>query len=813
MNIALNTTNNASNAAAAPAMRDLTLPVAGMTCATCASRIEKVLGRLPGVDAASVNLAAEQASVTYDAGLLSAADIAAAIGGAGFSVPNQTVELAIEGMTCASCSGRIEKALGKLPGVVLATVNLATETATVSVASGQLGIADVIAAVEKTGYGAKAVDRAEAGAGEEEELTRKSRKDLTVFAVSAFLTLPLVAQMVWELAGVEWRIPPLVQLALATPVQFWAGWRFYRAAWGALKAFTGNMDTLVAMGTSAAYGLSLYNTLVGAGGDLYFEAGAAVITLILLGKWLESRAKRGTTAAIRALMNLRPETARVLRDGREVEVPASAVASGDLVVVRPGERLPVDGVVEEGASQMDESLITGESLPVPKAVGDAVTGGAINGEGLLRVRATTVGAESVLSHIIKLVQGAQGSKAPVQKLVDRISGIFVPIVILIAAVTFLVWWGIGGDYPTAIINAVAVLVIACPCALGLATPTAIMVGTGQAATAGILIKDAEALERAHAITSVVLDKTGTLTEGRPEVVEMYSVDGDEAGLLKLAAGAQQGSEHPLARAVLAKAESEGAVLTPVENFKSLPGKGLEARLDGRDLLIGNRLLMAESGVETTALEKKVANLETQGLTVMWVAEKSPAGRILGLIAVGDAVKPHAASAVARLRESGIETVMLTGDNARSAAAVAEKVGVDRVVAEVLPEHKAIEIKRLKAENKTVAMVGDGINDAPALAEADIGFAMGTGTDVAMHTAGITLMRGEPMLVADAISVSKATYNKIRQNLFWAFIYNLIALPLASIGYLSPVIAGAAMAMSSVSVVSNSLLLKRWRAEF
>jgi Cu+-exporting ATPase len=558
--------------------------------------------------------------------------------------------------------------------------------------------------------------------------------------------------------------------------------------------------------------LSLYNTFIG-GGELYYEAGAAVITLILLGKWLEIRAKRGTTSAIRALMNLRPETARVLRDGREVEVPARAVASGDLVVVRPGERLPVDGVVEEGTSQMDESLITGESMPVPKTVGDAVTGGAINGEGLLRIRATTVGAESVLSHIIKLVQGAQGSKVPVQKLVDRISSIFVPIVIIAAIVTFLVWWGISGDYPTAIINAVAVLVIACPCALGLAMPTAIMVGTGQAATAGILIKDAEALERAHAITSVVLDKTGTLTEGKPEVAEIYSIDGDEAGLLRLAAGAQQGSEHPLARAVLAKAKSDGAVLTPVENFKSLPGKGLKARLDGRDLLIGNRLLMAESGVETTALEKRAANLETQGLTVMWMVEKSPPGKILGLIAVGDTIKPHAAGAVARLRESGMETIMLTGDNARSAVAVAEKVGVDRVVAEVLPKHKADEIKRLKAEDKTVAMVGDGINDAPALAEADIGFAMGTGTDVAMHTAGITLMRGEPMLVADAISVSKATYNKIRQNLFWAFIYNLIALPLASMGYLSPVIAGAAMAMSSVSVVSNSLLLKRWRAEF
>ena len=525
---------------------------------------------------------------------------------------------------------------------------------------------------------------------------------------------------------------------------------------------------------------------------------------------MESRAKRGTTAAVRALMKLRPETARVMRGGSEVEVPASAVAHGDVVVIRPGERMPVDGVVLEGASQMDESLITGESLPVPKAAGDPVTGGAINGEGLLRVRATTVGAESVLSRIIKLVQGAQASKAPIQKLVDRISAVFVPVVVLISVTTFVAWWSVGTDLSTAIINAVAVLVIACPCALGLATPTAIMVGTGSAAAAGILIKDADVLERAHRTTTVIFDKTGTLTEGRPTVSGAVALDGDADGLIRLAAAAQQGSEHPLARAILQRAGTAAGALPPVTGFRSVAGRGLIATVQGRKLVIGNRRMMAEQGIATEPLEDWAEAAEAEGRTAMWVAEKTPEPRLLGLIAAGDAVKPNAARAVARLGARGIETVMLTGDNARSAAAVAEEVGVGRVVAEVLPENKAGEVARLKSDGRIVAMVGDGINDAPALAAADIGIAMGTGTDVAMHTAGITLMRGAPELVADALSVSRATYNKIRQNLFWAFVYNIIALPLAAMGYLSPVIAGAAMAMSSVSVVSNSVLLRRWR---
>ena len=786
-------------------LRSVSLPVQGMTCASCAVRIERVLARLPGISEAAVNLASERAEVRFDGAEVTSGDIAAAIVRAGFTVPPETLELAIEGMTCATCSGRVEKVLGKQPGVASARVNLATERATVSVERGGAGLVDLIAAVERAGFGAKAVDSGQSGKAEEEELARRSRADLVVFAVSAALTLPLVAQMVWMIAGISWEIPPLAQLLLATPVQFWAGARFYRAAWGALKALSGNMDLLVAMGTSAAYGLSLFNVIDG-GGDLYFEASAAVITLVLLGKWLESRAKRGTTAAIRALMNLRPEIARVLRDGREIEVPAAAVVSGDTVVIRPGERVPVDGVVLDGASHMDESLITGESLPVGKSAGDAVTGGAINGEGLVQVRTTTVGAESVLSRIIQLVQGAQATKAPVQRLVDGIAAVFVPAVIAVAAITFLAWWLTGGELAGAVINAVAVLVIACPCALGLATPTAIMAGTGAAARGGILIKDAEALERAHRITTVVLDKTGTLTEGRPVVVTTLATDGDEAALMHLAASAQQGSEHPLARAVLAGARD----LARTDTFRALPGRGIEASVEGRTVIIGNRRLMGDEGIGFDALEAPAAALEAEGRTVMWVAEKAPEPRLLGVIAVGDTLRAGAAEAVARLTRRGIDTVMLTGDNALSAAAIAGEVGVGRVIAEVLPEDKAGEIERLKETGATVAMVGDGINDAPALAAAHIGIAMGTGTDVAMHTAGVTLMRGDPTLIADAIAVSRATFGKIRQNLFWAFFYNVIAIPLAAAGHLSPVIAGAAMALSSVSVVSNSLLLKRWR---
>ncbi|MBL6930425.1 MAG: copper-translocating P-type ATPase [Rhodospirillales bacterium] len=788
----------------------VSLPVEGMTCASCASRIERVIGKLNGIGAASVNLATEHADVSFDPAAVSRSDIAAAIVRAGFQVPAQTFELSIDGMTCASCVGRVEKALLKVDGVVTAEVNLATEKARVS---GLAGAAELIQAVEKSGFGAAMVSGDETQFLEDERRAKaRARHDLLVFGASALLTAPFIVQMLSMLSGSEFALSPMLQLLLATPIQFGTGLRFYKPAWGALKAGSGNMDLLVVLGTSAAYWLSVAILMVpelAGDGHLYFEAGAAVFTLVLLGKLLETRAKRGTTAAIRALMDLRPETARVQRDGAEVEIPSSLVQSGDVVVIRPGERIAVDGDIIDGVSTCDESLITGESLPVAKQVGDTVTGGAINGEGLLKVRATTVGSGSALARIIALIQSAQATKAPVQRLVDKIAAVFVPIVVAIAALTFAGWMIFGAvDTSTAIINAVTVLVIACPCALGLATPTAIMAGTGSAARFGILIKDAEALERAHRVNTVVLDKTGTLTEGKPSVRQVVAIDGDAEALIILAASAQQGSEHPLAHAVLERAGK--SPLAHLKAFKSHPGRGLEAELDDLSLLIGNRRLLDEQGVALGSLEDQCVSFEEDGATVMWVAEKGPELRLLGLIAVADAIKAGAETAVAQLKRAGIETVMLTGDNARSAASIALAAGVDRVIAEVLPEDKAREVRSLQAAGRTVAMVGDGINDAPALAAADIGIAMGTGTDVAMHTAGITLMRGDPELIAASIRISSATYSKIRQNLFWAFIYNIIGIPLAAAGLLSPVIAGAAMAMSSVSVVSNSLLLKRWK---
>jgi Cu+-exporting ATPase len=569
------------------------------------------------------------------------------------------------------------------------------------------------------------------------------------------------------------------------------------------------MDLLVALGTSAAYGLSVALLLSGSEA-LYFEASAAVITLVLLGKSLESRAKRGTTAAIRALMALRPDTARIEREGRELEVPAEAVGSGDIVVIRPGERVPVDGRIVEGESQLDESLLTGESMPVSRGPGEAVTGGSINGAGLLRVEATRVGAESLLARIVALVESAQAAKPPIQRIVDRVAAVFVPVVVLVALVSLVGWLLAGAPFETALIHAVSVLVIACPCALGLATPTALMVGTGSAARAGILIKDAEALETAHAVDIVVFDKTGTLTEGRPQVREVVVADGaSESELLRLTAAAQSGSEHPLGRAVI-QAATERALDPPrLDDFQALAGRGIVAGVEGHVVRVGSRRLMGEAGVELDALDPRARALEKRGMTVMWVAVDS-AKTPLGFIAVGDRPRRHAAEAIAGLARIGVETVMLTGDDRRTAEAIAEQLGIERIVAEVLPEEKAQTVVALHDEGRVVAMVGDGVNDAPALAAADVGFAMASGTDVAMHTAGVTLMRPEPMLVADALDVSRATTRKIYQNLFWAFAYNTAGIPLAALGFLSPMLAGAAMALSSVSVVSNALLLRRWR---
>ncbi len=741
-------------------------------------------------------------------------------------VAARPLDLEIEGMTCASCVARVERSLAAVPGVSEASVNLATRRARVE-AGPQVETESLVEAVASAGYEAHLVDDTMVVPGADEAaVAATQRRDARTLAVAVLLTLPLVSQMLLDLLGLPFALPPFVQLLLATPVQFWAGARFYRAAWPALKARSANMDSLVVLGTTAAYGLSLVLTLAaggemftGGGTPLYFEASAAVITLVLLGRVLEDRAKRQTTAAIRALAALRPENAQVERDGKVQEIAVSALRVGDVLVVRPGTRLAADGRVLTGNSQADESLLTGESLPVEKAPGDPVTGGSINGSGLLRVEVTAVGTRTVLARIIDLVQTAQASKPPVQRLVDRVSAVFVPAVIVIAALAFAGWWLAGAGTATAVINAVSVLVIACPCALGLATPTALMTGTGLAARRGILIKDAEALERARAIDTVVFDKTGTLTLGRPQLRDILVAPEaglDQQTLLSLAASAQQGSEHPLASAVLRRAEEEGLALLDLGAFEALPGRGLSAEVDGHALTIGNRRLMAELGAETAGLDAAAEALEARGLTVIWIAETA-GPRLLGAMALGDKIKPGAKAAVAHLHQAGIRTAILSGDNTRAVEAVAKTLGIDLVRAEVLPADKAEAVAALRGERgtghtgrtgRTVAMVGDGVNDAPALAAADVGIAMGEGSDVAMHTAGITLLRGDPRLVGAAILISRATYRKIRQNLFWAFIYNILGLPLAAFGFLSPVIAGGAMALSSVSVVTNSLLLRR-----
>lgn len=788
------------------ASASISLPVKGMTCAACSTRLERVLGRLDGVESASVSLASERADLRFDPARTAPDELAQAIGKAGFAVPEDAVALSISGMTCAACATRLEKVLAKVAGVQRAEVNLATERAHLVVLPGVATAADLVAAVQKAGYGAEVLTEGDDQMTREEQAHARDLHHQRVhLAFAIALTLPLVVGMLVQLVGLGWNVPPLAQLALTTPVQFWLGGRFYVGGLKSLRGGAGNMDVLVALGTTAAYALSTWHVLTGTAhhANLYFEGASVVITLVLLGKYMETRAKRSAAGAIRALMTLRPDTAQVERDGRVVTVPASMVVPGEVVLVRPGERVAVDGVVIDGESQVDESLITGESLPVPRGPGAEMVAGAVNGEGMLRVRATRVGAESTIARIIRMVQGAQAAKAPVQKLVDRISAVFVPAVVAVAVLAFLGWWLAGGDLDRATVAAISVLVIACPCALGLATPTGIMVGTGVAARHGILIKDAQALERAHRTSVVVFDKTGTLTQGRPAVVATAG----ERDLLRLVASAQQGSEHPLAKAVLAAARD--VTLSPVADFKSLPGRGLSALVEGRALLIGSSRLMAERLVQVHPFAAEAEAEEAQGRTVMWAGEGD---RCLGYIAVADPVKDSARHAVLGLKALGLSTVMLTGDNPRAAAAVARAVGVDRVVAEILPEDKAAEIARIKGEGGVVAMVGDGINDAPALAAADIGIAMGTGTDVAMQAAGITLVKGDPALLPAALSVSRATYAKIRQNLFWAFFYNVVAIPAAALGLLTPVIAGAAMAFSSVSVVSNSLLLKRWRGK-
>jgi Cu+-exporting ATPase len=789
-----------------PADQEWTFPVEGMTCASCAGRVERSLAAVPGVTSVSVNLATEKATIR-GSDLVGMSVLSAAVQKAGYAVVEHTARLRIGGMTCASCAGRVEKALQKVAGVTSATINLATETAEIRFA-GDVDMFALLSAVKGAGYTAQ--DAAEI----EPAPAMASLPTWWPVAVSALLSAPLLIGMVGEWFGEHWMLNGWIQLALTVPVQFWLGARFYRAAWSAIKARTGNMDLLVALGTSAGFGLSLYELFSAESRrtpQLYFEASGVVITLVLLGKWLETRAKRQTTDAIRALNALRPTTARVRRNGIDADVPVGRVALEDLVVVRPGERIAVDGVVVEGESQADESLITGESLPVAKHRGDHVTGGAVNAEGLLLIRTTAIGAETTLARVVRLVESAQAKKAPIQRIVDRVSAIFVPVVLAIALVTLL-GWGFGtSNWPAAILHAVAVLVIACPCALGLATPTAIMVGTGAAARRGILIKDAEALETAHAVKMVVFDKTGTLTEGRPRLLSYKVPAGDKSDFLIAAASLQAGSEHPLARAVVEAAAKCGMTLAAASSVKAIAGRGIAGNVLGRELRLGSPRWMSELGVDLGALNRVAQDEERSGRTVSWVADVTEGtAALVGMLSFGDAIKLSAVRAIQALHSAGIRTALVTGDNRGSANATARALGIEEVRAEVLPDGKAAIVAEFQHGGFRVAMVGDGINDAPALAAADIGIAMATGTDVAMQTAGITLMRGDPSLVAEAIDVSGRTYAKIRQNLFWAFVYNLIGIPLAAFGLLSPAIAGAAMAFSSVSVVTNSLLLKRWR---
>ena len=797
----------------------------------------------------------------------------------------QTLDLGIGGMTCASCVARVEKALKKVPGVQNANVNLATESARVTYAGGEDMAPALRRAVRDAGYEPRAADAAldapDAGpwAG------------FAPIAIGLLLCAPLVLPMLLMPFGIHWMPPAWVQFALATPVQFWLGARFYKAAWGALKAGSGNMELLVAIGTTAAWLLSMWLWLFSGHGEhahLYFESAAVVITLVRLGKWLEERAKRQTTAAIRALHALRPSVAHLIDwDGAEKDIPVDELRAGDKLAVRPGERVPADGTVTEGATQVDESMLTGEPLPVAKAVGDALTGGSINGDGRVLMTVTAAGSESVLAHIIRLVQDAQAVKAPVQRLVDKVSAVFVPVVIAIALATLAGWWLAGVGAETAIIRAVAVLVIACPCALGLATPTAIMAGTGVAAKFGILIKDAEALEVAHKVDTVAFDKTGTLTLGQPKLLALVPAPGvDEAAALRAAASLQSGSEHPLARAVLADARDKGVAIDAPQDVRAVPGRGTEGRVAGHEVLIGSARWMNELGVDLKPFEAAAHDWQAQGATISIVAirtanEQTPreqnaaalrehdaaaprehnhaAPRAVALLAFSDEPKPGARAAIDALHARGVRAVMISGDNRAAAEAMARRLGLDpdagEVMAEVLPGDKAAVVQALRAgsmvfpplpgggegwgegggpsqvtapelaaqplpppspaggrgrKTHTVAMVGDGVNDAPALAAADVGMAMGSGTDVAMHAAGITLMRGDVALVPAALDISARTVAKIRQNLFWAFIYNVAGIPLAALGYLNPVMAGAAMALSSVSVMSNALLLKRWR---
>lgn len=800
--------------------RKETLKISGMSCAACALRIEKGLNKIEGVKQANVNFAIEKATVEFDDSAVNAEKFEELVKKLGYEVIKEkavtegNVDLKLTGMTCASCAARIEKKLGKLDGVQKASVNLTTEKASVEYDGSKIKVTDMINAVKALGYGAERAE--EISVDREKEQREKEIKQLrTELIISGILSSPLVAAMLLSLININVAFlhNEYFQLIIATPIQFIIGFRFYKHAFYALRAKSANMDVLIAMGTTAAYFFSVYNAFFqpikdGLMKELYFEAAAVIITLILLGKYLEAVAKGKTSDAIKKLMGLQAKTARVIRNNAEEDIPIEDVEVGDLVVVRPGEKIPVDGKIRDGNSSIDESMLTGESLPVEKKAGDFVIGATINKFGTFKFEATKVGKDTALSQIIRMVENAQGSKAPIQKIADLVAGVFVPIVVGIALVTFLIWYFAFGNFAAGMVSAVAVLVIACPCALGLATPTAIMVGTGKGAENGILIKGGEHLEAAYKLNAVVLDKTGTITKGQPEVTDVLSLGKlDRSEILKLAAVSEKKSEHPLGVAIYEKGKRDFGSLPDPDQFEAIPGRGVSTVIDQKVLYIGTRKLMAEKGIATGNTEAAVAKLEDEGKTAMLMAINN---EIEAIIAVADTLKENSKEAIEDLKKMSIEVYMITGDNRRTAGAIAKQVGIINVLAEVLPEHKAEEVEKLKKQGKIVAMVGDGINDAPALATADIGMAIGTGTDVAIEAADITLMRGDLRTIPTAIKLSRKTMNKIKQNLFWAFIYNIIGIPFAALGMLNPIIAGGAMAFSSVSVVTNSLSLKRFK---
>ncbi|RDW18255.1 copper-translocating P-type ATPase [Oceanobacillus arenosus] len=784
-----------------------TLGITGMTCATCSNHIEKTLNKMDGVEA-QVNFTTEKATLDYDSEKTSIEDITKKIENVGYSVLMEKSELDVFGMTCAACSTRIEKVLNKQKGVKYATVNLTTETASIEYNPGLTDTKAIIDKIKNVGYDAK--PKAEAA----EKKTHKEieiKKMKTKLIISAVLSAPLLITMLVHLSNMA--IPdifmnPWFQFSLATPVQFIIGWQFYVGAYKNLKNGGANMDVLVALGTSAAYFYSLYEVFKTIGNPeymphLYFETSAVLITLVLFGKYLEARAKSQTTNALSSLLNLQAKEARIIKNGEEMQISIEEVVVGDRLIVKPGEKIPVDGIIVKGRTSVDESMITGESIPIEKDVDATVIGSTINKNGSIQMEATKVGKDTALASIVKMVEDAQGSKAPIQRLADVISGYFVPIVVGVALLTFIVWIAFvePGQFEPALVAAIAVLVIACPCALGLATPTSIMVGTGKAAENGILFKGGEHLERTHQLEAIVLDKTGTITKGKPEVTDFT---GDEEAL-QLLASAERGSEHPLAEAIVAYATEQAIDLAEVDDFKSIPGHGIEAIISGNNILVGNRKLMQENQIDVGGAEIELVDYEVDGKTAMLVAVN---GIYRGIVAVADTIRETAPQAIKELKEQGLEVIMLTGDNERTAKAIAKQVGIDQVIAQVLPEEKADKVKEIQLKGKKVAMVGDGVNDAPALAIADIGIAIGTGTEVAIEAADVTILGGELLLIPKAIKISHATIKNIRQNLFWAFGYNTAGIPVAAIGLLAPWVAGAAMALSSVSVVSNSLRLKR-----